>query len=581
MDHRRLLNEAPTVVGILTTSLGSGGSLDTAVRTVASEGPPISAGIFGDVVRLTYTRGCDGIAQGLTEAVGRLPPGASGYKQAMLLCVSASESDGESERARLLEEASETALESVRTMGESYSSSLTVPCMTVFGLGIMVPMILMSLIPMLGIGGMFGAGTLDSRTIVLVTVVLIPAVILALSIWIRRTNPFLPQDPSKEGLLSASPLLLAIPLALFQLSQGRPFEEVVLLSVGPASVVASILMVGGHLSERRREACEQGLRDSVFELGNRMITGDSFEKVCPEVIGGRPECADVRLALERELGLCRGDVGSAVDRSIGSVSQDVSRAYRDILRCSEGDTVDAGRLAIAVGRQFQNSATVRKGLELRLRSMTDMMMGTAVLFAPMVLGMSVSMLEPLSGISGFQPMDDSGAVLSVYLVELCALISMLTCNIGGGGSLRSCLWRFCLMVPAALVVFRVCSSFGLRREGYHRKRASARREEPRPGGDRRHPDHCAACPGADCTVHGPVRDVHPPGRNTGCHRQRLDGTRTGRGGVSLGGLPVPPGMGQELHPQRVAASLLHQRRGDPGRTACRIHSLPDAGDARG
>ena len=85
-----------------------------------------------------------------------------------------------------------------------------------------------------------------------------------------------------------------------------------------------------------------------------------------------------------------------------------------------------------------------------------MMTGTAVLFAPLVLGMSVSMLGPLSEIAGYREVGDTGAVLSVYLVELCALIAVLTSDLGGRSGIREIVWRFSTMAPVALVVFRIC-----------------------------------------------------------------------------------------------------------------------------
>lgn len=457
MDHVRLLNEGPTVVGMLTATLGSGGSIDTAARTVASDGPRLSSGLFSDVVRLADTRGCGGIAEGLRAMVGSLPTSASGYKHAVMLCVAASESGSDGERDRLLSEASGIALDSVRTAGETYGNSLTVPCMTVFGLGMMLPMILMSLVPILGMGGMFGSRTVDRDVIVVVTLVAVPCAILALCLWIRRTNPFLSPGPAHGGLASALPLLIAVPLGLIQVGLGSGAERVVLLSVGPAAVATALLIYGSVRRESERRACEQGLRDSVFEMGNRMLSGEGFESVCSESMGGRPECSDVRESLDRELVLCRGDVESAIRGSIGSVSAETSRAYCYIFRCSESSPEDAGRLAISLGRQFHDSDTVRRGLETRLKSMTDMMIGTALLFAPMVLGLSVSMLEPLSGLAGYQPDGGSGAVLSVYIIELCALISLLTTSLGNGGGLHTGLWRFCVMTPIALTVFGICS----------------------------------------------------------------------------------------------------------------------------
>lgn len=462
VDRKRLVTEGPTVVGMLTTSLESGGSLDTAVRSIAREGPPLTSGIFEEVVRLADTRGCSGVREGLSEAVGRLPSSVSGYKHALLLCITASESEG-TERLRLLGEASDIALDSVKAMGESYSNSLTVPCMTIFGLGIMLPMVLMSLLPMLGIGGVFGTAAIDGRLVSLVTLVMIPAIILALALGIRRRNPFLDGSSKGMGALTAAPLLLAAPLAMLQLWMGSAPDVALLLSVGPAAAVTAILAYHDHREDVRRRGCNQGLRDSVFEMGNRMLSGGSFETVCLESLGGRPECSHVHEGLRRELALCRGDIGSAIEAAIGGTSREVSRAFRDISACSEEDNDNAGRLAIALGRQFHNSDSIRRSLDLRLKSMTDMMVGTAVLFAPMVLGMSVSMLEPLSDIPGYVPMEGSGMILSVYLVELCGLISVLTCNLGSGHGASTALWRFCLMTPVALTVFTVCSSLGVRR----------------------------------------------------------------------------------------------------------------------
>ncbi len=459
-DYRRLLNECPTVVGMLTASVESGGSIDTAIRTVAKEGPRISAEMFSDVVRLTDTKGCPSLIQGLAERIGELPASASGYRHAVLLCIAASESEGSEERLRMMHEASDVALDAVRTMGESYSSSLTMPCMTVFGLGIMVPMILMSIVPMLGTGGMFETSAVNGRIVSAITLALIPSVILALTLMIRRGNPF--SSPERTAFPSKGLLLLAaVPLTMVMVNSGKSPEEAILMSVIPVMSITAALLYADVRKERRRRICEDDLKDSVFELGNRMMSGGSFETVCAESLGSRASCTEVKENLERELALCRGNVKGAVRLSVGKVSEEVSRSLIDIHSCSENSGEDAGRLAVALGKQFHNSANVRKSLELRLKSMTDMMIGTAVLFAPMVLGMSVSMLEPLSELAGYHPMENTGTVLSLYLIELCAIISVLTSSLGNREGLESSVWKFCITVPIALMVFAICGSVSL------------------------------------------------------------------------------------------------------------------------
>ncbi len=461
VDWRRLVKEGPTVVGMLTASLESGGSIDTAVRELAEDGPKISARIFTDAVRSADSRSSPSVTDALTEAVSDLPEQAAGYKHSVLLCIAASESPGGEEGRRLLTEASDIALDSVRSMGESYSASLTLPCTTVFGLGIVLPMILMSIVPMLGIGGLFASSPMDGPMMALVTLVLVPSAILAMTVWIRRSNPFASEmrlsDIPKSSLL----LLTAIPIAAFPIMIGLEPYKAIISAMFISCILCSIAMSKDIYAERKRESCAQGLRDSVFEIGNRMAAGCTFERACQESMSSRPECAEAAESLKRELDLCRGDVEKALELSIGRCSDDVLRAYTDIHRCSEDSTEDAGRLAITLGRQFHNIDAVESGLGTRLKSMTDTMAGTAMLFAPLVLGMSVSMLEPLSELSGYQPVGDSCLMLTVYLVELCALISLLTSCLKADSGVGRMVRMFCLMTPVAVMVFDLCCTIGL------------------------------------------------------------------------------------------------------------------------
>ncbi len=105
------------------------------------------------------------------------------------------------------------------------------------------------------------------------------------------------------------------------------------------------------------------LRDSVFEIGNKMMSEENFEFVC---------------------------------------------AFCDILWYSKGDTVDTRHLAIALGRRFYNKDGIRSELETRRKSMRDMIVGTAVMFASVVLEMSVSMFRPLSEVAWYQEIGDTG-----------------------------------------------------------------------------------------------------------------------------------------------------------------------------
>ena len=444
----------------MTSVIESGGSLDSAVRLISDEGPPCSAELFSEVVRRADTKADRGVREALVSVLGTLPREANGFRQAMLLCISASESGDRDERRAVLSEASEVSLDAVRLMGERYSASLTAPCMIVYSLCILAPLVLMTILPVMGIGGMFGSVPVDQGLLAAVMLVVIPATVVAICIWLRRANPFF-RDPTPFRPAILLPFLAAIPVFLATSAAGKGAEMSVMLSASVAAIMSAILLAGERRREKDRARAEAGMMDGVYEIGSSMLSGGIFEDAVIGAMSTRPECAEQALSLQRELEICRGDAGSALKSSIGPVSQEVSRVLCDIHRCSLKDPDDAGRLAASVGRQFQSRADVMSGLELKLKSMTDMMAGTAVLFAPMVLGMSISLLGPLSGLTGYDG-GDTGSVIAVYLVELCAMIALMTSSLGTDRSIASAVYRFSVMLPISMIVFALCSSISLR-----------------------------------------------------------------------------------------------------------------------
>jgi hypothetical protein len=462
MDGRRIMNECPAVIGMITSTVQSGGSIESAIRTVASSGPEHSRELFGRAVRLADTKGCASLVDGLRDVLSDLPKEANGYGRAVLMSVSASESSDPFTRDRMLRDAADIALDSVREMGESYGSSLTTPCMTVFGLGIMVPMILMSILPMLTVGGMFGSKTIDQGTVVLTTLVIIPAVILAVAVYVRDRNPFLSERTRLSDIRMALPLLLAIPLAIAYTVISDDTDGLFICSLAPACVCTVFLTMDAIRRDSKRRRCELSLMDTVFDLGNRMLSGVNFETAAVDSMDSSKECHELSERLSREFALSRGDLDAAIDSTVSPVSAEMSTAMRNILICSERDSDDAGKLAVTLGKQFQNRNLARRSLEMKLKSTTDMMIGTAMVFAPMVLGMSVAMLRPLSKIADYSAMEDTSLVLGAYLIELCALIAILVSSLGNGEGTSRMVWRFCLMCPVSLLVYAACCSISLR-----------------------------------------------------------------------------------------------------------------------
>ena len=508
------------------------------------------------------TKEAKGVKEALVARMGDLPSDAAGYRQAILLCISASESEDGSESAAAFSEASEVALDAVRLMGERYSASLTAPCMAVYSLCILAPLVIMTIIPVMGIGGLFGSMAIDEGILTVVMLVLIPAVMVFICLWLRSANPFLDDGRGRMDPRVLLPLASMLPVFVVMILSDRSAEESLMVSSAVSALATLILTYSERRAESERIKAEKGLRDSVFEMGTAMLSGSIFENASVESMKTRPECMEASASLRRELDISRGDVEAAVRRALSPLSGEVSRILCDVHRCSMTDWEEAGRLASSVGRQFQNRADVMTGLELKLKSMTDMMTGTAMIFAPMVLGLSISLLGPLGDISGFQRMEGTGLVTAAYLIELCAMVSVMSSCLGTDRSLAGIVWRYSLMLPISLIVFVLCSSISLRRvftETHPFQEHGIQEEDPRRGRNGIRRDAVGDPP---LPLHLPVGILPVRWRNAGNDRRLVEGARDRRDPLRRRRCVLPSGAGEELRPERIPAAGVHEGHGD-------------------
>lgn len=460
-DSPVLMNEGPTVIGMMSAIIEGGGSLDTAVRDISANGPMNSSRLFKKVSDDADTRQSPGIREGFHSMISSLPASLTAFRRAMHMVAAASESADRTERVRMLKDASDISLSGLKEAGETYSSSLNSPCMMIFGLGIMVPMVLMSILPMLGMGGLFSSSLIGSDTITVMTLVIIPCAVAAIILSIRNKNPLIHAVFEIGDARYLLLLLSAVPAVFVSWMVTDDVSDTIVMSSFAVGAVITAFMFTGFREDRARSKCAGSLKDSVFELGNRLISGEGFEHALASSLNVRKDCAALAESMARELEICRGDICSAIRNVVGPVSDHISAVMCDVFRCSERDLRDAGRLAISIGRQLQDQDTVMKGIQNKLKSITDMMTGTAAVFAPLVLGMSITMLGPLSEMAEFVDFGNTSAVLALYLMELCVLISVLTAQLSGRLGIKDVMFRIGAVLPISMAVFFICTSVSI------------------------------------------------------------------------------------------------------------------------
>ncbi|MGN1045148.1 MAG: hypothetical protein ACI4Q9_04250 [Candidatus Methanomethylophilaceae archaeon] len=456
----KYLNESSSVIAMMSAVITSGGSLDAAVRKVAADGPKNTAKLFGRIVADADSRSSPDIRAAVLDLISAFPEELSSFRRAMFMTVSASDAKTGEEKIRIMGEATVASLDGIKRAGEGYISKLQFPCTAVFGIGIMVPMILLLLAPMLNIGGMFSMpAAINERTIRMTILFVVPLCVLSVILSIMGRNPFMESSSDRKGSAYVLAAVTSVPVAYLADRMGLGLRETVTLSVVVGSVSVLIAMSGRISAERAREKKAKALRGVLFDLGNRMVTGENFDSALVYALSERKECSKIAEALEREYVLCRGDVEAAVRRCISPYSSEISDALCRISVSSYRDIRDAGRMATALAHQFQNEDQIRDSMRNKLRGMTDMMNGTAALFAPLILGLSIMMMSPLAQVAG--PLDTTSTYItvSVYIGELAILISLFTSLLSDRFRAVDIIRKVCAVLPVAMAVLYICSSF--------------------------------------------------------------------------------------------------------------------------
>lgn len=136
------------------------------------------------------------------------------------MIISASDQRNDVERTRLIDEARRISLNGLRDIGKAFSSSLNLPFLLLFGAGIMIPMVLMSVLPMLSVGGLFGSATISPAALAVITLVLIPAALMATVMTIRERNPFRKPFDTAVDPLALALLACTVPIIFALTSSG-------------------------------------------------------------------------------------------------------------------------------------------------------------------------------------------------------------------------------------------------------------------------------------------------------------------------------------------------------------------------
>ena len=442
-----LRRDGPEIVAMMSVPLLSGESLESAARFVAESDSLKSSSWFKGLLWRVGTRSLSSVREGLGSSPEMNDGSALGLSMQLLLA--ASDAGSDKERTDLVEEANRIVIEGMRSSLDRYASSLNVPAMTVFAAGIVLPLICVSLMPLISLG----AGPGNGGSIGLLAVFAMLLLPIGVAVYISKVLSRSPVQPeyshdSRWGL----GILVTIPLILVLMRWTA--DPIVSLALGsiPLCLICWASLRGREMERSAMTGSDELLGANLLRLGNNLRNGCGVDTSLLAASPAEGRVASSVSMLCHILSTTRATVDEAVRRSFQGMPDSFMMTYLTALEAARKDVRQAGILCVRMGKHLHQRASSREDVMNRMRSLTDMMTGTSALFAPIVLGIGLSLASPLDSMGGaIDPM--TFTLTGIYLIELAILTSWMGARLEGLHGSAPVAYRAAMRIPVAIIIF--------------------------------------------------------------------------------------------------------------------------------
>ena len=389
---------------------------------------------------------------------------------------------------RSLEKAHTIALNGAKEKVEEFASRLSGPATVLFALGVVLPLMVGSMVPMQSmelpaVGSAMSSSSSSNNMVVplvLAMDVAFPFITFLYAYMILGRRPGTMAPPEVEASAGRGAFFLALSMGILPLmvyvpffSQAFPF----LSDLGLLPVLLSLSLFTGtwlflysrsaYLERKRLLAMERDLPDALFQLGNRMVEGEPLETAFDSVaitMASSP-MAPLFKDISCRLSISHSTLEDVLFSRDGVLTRSKSRALkasmRSLLEAVKKDQVSAGQTVLQTAGYIKDLQKVDHDIRVKLQSVVDMMRTTSMFFAPMVMGITVAMYSLLSqqfsqlgdgGGSMLLPMDFA-LIMGVYLMLSTVISSYFVIGISEVGDKVSLARSIGIGLPLSTVLF--------------------------------------------------------------------------------------------------------------------------------
>ncbi len=492
------LGRTPESVNYLVMSMRLSPSLSKAVAFASeSSDEPIASGLK-KVLWDIYMRKYDTIEESFLAFAMEWGDINEDYKRALYTIKSSTLERSEEGRARVLDKASEIILDGTKRRIESFASSLHGPTTVLFALGILLPMIIGAMLPLMALqipqGGTFETEVQSTGSqpnlgyalgIVLLMDVFFPvvAVIYAYHILGKRPGTATPPDvksklSSRQGrTIATMSVFLFAGFGIFGLPFLRGYLGDLGSTLGPVPIILGFGFGMGYYfratskyQKKRRDEIkkmEEEFPDALFKLGSRIAEGEPLETALMKV-GESTKGSKIAELFERisyTIQVTRTTPREAMfGKDFGVLndlpSRTIKASMEAVLESVGKDASTAGGIIINISNYLRDIKKVDHDIRTSLSQSLEMMKSTGILFAPLVMGITASLYVLLS--KEFAAIPGSTAMLSndvffliigIYLVLMVMITTYFVVGIEHGEDHVELRHSIGTSVPVAVLVY--------------------------------------------------------------------------------------------------------------------------------
>jgi hypothetical protein len=469
-----LMKSSPEMTNLMIMSLRHEPSLSKAIRFASTKDNAFSHELRRCIWTVVMGRHSS-FEESLQEVGERWSKYCDELKASLHSMVTAScESTADGKR-RALDRANQAMISGARRRIEDYALSLSTPSMIMFGLGILLPLMVGSFLPMLSwdiwsLGSVADeSAAMDQGHAVVQTVFIMNLLFPAIGILValnsvtrhplereRMGNGNAPPSRIKVAAVICASIVL-VTFCVLKLDGTIQFLAILVAGVVPGALF--LIATGRSPGDRHDGPSNVQLEDTLFRAGARMLEGENFESALNKA---SQDASDASSRTARGLSfrsLISGeDFGPAPARAPCSGGSNALEGLRVVREAAAKDERAAGLLAMDIASYLKDLRDLESTLKSRLKPTISMMRMTSYALGPVVLGITYAIYLSLGGVTA-SGTGGIGAgvfllVLGAFLAEMNAVVTYFLWSLEGGKnrSTLSCALGTCILVSEIVYI---------------------------------------------------------------------------------------------------------------------------------